>query len=360
MSGHHSKTSNTCLDETSLLGKGARVMLIKNIDVVDGLVNGISGTVTDIVYQNDSKFPHVVFVKFDDDKVGAQRRKNSAHPPPLVLGSTVIEPEEERATGKGGMRRQFPLKLAWACTVHKTQGITVDEAVVCLESIFAPGQAYVAMSRARTLTGLIIKDFEDKAIFCNAKIKDALQSMPPFLTEDIARPNIASNSFSVFLMNVQSLSGHVADLASCTQNFQPNCIAVTETWLSADTSLESVQIDSYSFHSCPRSLSYTSDEPVLLELQRQQHGGVGLYCSNSLVCEVFQASYVNLECLVCVCDSLDIVLAVIYRPPSYPVSLFKANLSVLREWLDSLDKTVALMGDFNDDVLTSSSLCRFF
>ena len=136
------------------------------------------------------------------------------------------------------------------------------------------GQAYVALSRVRTLSRLIIRDFADKAIFCNARIKDAIQSMPIFLTENMTRP-IKTNTFSVFLMNVKSLSGHVADLKSCAQHLQPNCIAVTETWLPADSSLESVQIEGFSFHSCSSSVSYTNSYATQVELQGQQHGGVG-------------------------------------------------------------------------------------
>lgn len=68
---------NTCLDEKLLLGKGARVMLCKNVDVMDGLVNGVCGTVTHIVYVNeDKKLPKTIYVRFDDNHIGAQRRKN--------------------------------------------------------------------------------------------------------------------------------------------------------------------------------------------------------------------------------------------------------------------------------------------
>ncbi|TKS65838.1 ATP-dependent DNA helicase PIF7 [Collichthys lucidus] len=64
LKGHHSIASNTCLEETLLLGKGARVMLCKNVDVADGLVNGVCGSVTDIVYgDNDKKFPRKVYMK---------------------------------------------------------------------------------------------------------------------------------------------------------------------------------------------------------------------------------------------------------------------------------------------------------
>ncbi|KAK0138394.1 ATP-dependent DNA helicase PIF1 [Merluccius polli] len=95
--GHHTKTYNTSLDQTLVLGVGACVMLLKNLDVDDGLVNGVCGTVTHVVYpDNDDKFPKMIFVKFDDDQVGTKMRSCSAFVAAVEMGSTGIEPEEER------------------------------------------------------------------------------------------------------------------------------------------------------------------------------------------------------------------------------------------------------------------------
>ncbi|KAK0138389.1 ATP-dependent DNA helicase PIF1 [Merluccius polli] len=97
--GHHTKTYNTSLDQTLVLGVGACVMLLKNLDVDDGLVNGVCGTVTHVVYpDNDDKFPKMIFVKFDDDQVGTKMRSCSAFVAAVEMGSTGIEPEEERVT----------------------------------------------------------------------------------------------------------------------------------------------------------------------------------------------------------------------------------------------------------------------
>ncbi|XP_073323364.1 uncharacterized protein [Pagrus major] len=361
ISGHHSRAYDTCLDETLLLGKDARVMLLKNLDVADGLVNGVCGTVTHIVYpENDgTRFPQTVYVKFDDDRVGVHKRKRCAFASAVEMGSTGIAPEEDRVTKKGGMRRQFPLKLAWACTVHKVQGITVDEAVVSLEKIFAAGQAYVALSRVRNLSGLVIRDFKEKVIYCKDTIKDAIENMPPFMVTNITRHKFSTQTFTVFLMNVQNLTQHVFDLALCTQHLQLNCIAVTETWLPAVSSFETVKMDGYVFHNQPRNLSYSSSNPILTEIQCQQHGGVGLYSADNLACNVLLVPNVNLECLVYHCTTYNILMAVIYRPPSYPMTLFKQYLGKLLDWLNPKSDTIAVMGDFNDDILKSSSVAKF-
>lgn len=92
-----------------------------------------------------------MFVRFDDDPVGRQRRKRTQRGSSDLAGSVGIEPEEERATKKSGMQRQFPLCIVQAQANFKVQGITVDRAVVCFKKIFAPGQAYVASSRVRRI-----------------------------------------------------------------------------------------------------------------------------------------------------------------------------------------------------------------
>jgi len=122
---HHVKVHNTNLAAKLLLGINARVMLIKNIDINDGLVNSVCGTVTHIARSDKNKLPEAIHVCFDDINVGMKRRKQCLTEPTREVQSTPIYVEEETVCTKGGLRRQFPLKLAWACTVHNSFKISL-------------------------------------------------------------------------------------------------------------------------------------------------------------------------------------------------------------------------------------------
>jgi hypothetical protein len=89
-----------------------------------------------------------------------------------------------------GTFSQFPIKLAWAVTVHKSQGLTFDRAVVDVGLAFASGQVYVALSRLRSLDGLILKTKIDPSVISNdtivvnfSKTKHALEQLQQMLQE---------------------------------------------------------------------------------------------------------------------------------------------------------------------------------
>ena len=76
---------------------------------------------------------------------------------------------EENAKTKASIE-QIPLRLAWAITVHKSQGMTLDTAVINLLDAFVSGQGYVALSRVRTLEGLILRGFNEVALTVDARV----------------------------------------------------------------------------------------------------------------------------------------------------------------------------------------------
>ncbi|CAG2232842.1 unnamed protein product [Mytilus edulis] len=167
----HCTKSDVCLPISILLAEGARVMLIKNEDTTDGLVNGVMGTVISIKDYSVNSLPSAIFVFFDNERVGKNAKLQK-----IICGKRCVglKPSSEDIPLSTCVRKQFPLKLAWACTIHKVQGLTVEECVVDLNKCFTYGQAYVALSRVTSKSGLHIKSIEseklDKKIFCDPDI----------------------------------------------------------------------------------------------------------------------------------------------------------------------------------------------
>lgn len=132
------------IDLTLELKTGAQVMFIRNDNSgKQEFYNGKIGTVVSM--KNNS-----VFVKCDDETLEVKRCEweNIRYTTDLQNGE--VKPETI------GTFTHFPLKLAWAITIHKSQGLTFDRAVIDAEKAFAPGQVYVALSRLRSLEGLTL------------------------------------------------------------------------------------------------------------------------------------------------------------------------------------------------------------
>lgn len=147
-------------DESLTLKPGAQVMFIKNDTSGDNrYYNGMLGIVM-------SLGPESVTVAVEDGgellTIGPETWKNTKY----TIGADQNIKEEEI-----GEFSQIPLRKAWAITIHKSQGLTFDRAIIDASASFTHGQTYVALSRCRTLEGLVLDaPLSINAIICDSTV----------------------------------------------------------------------------------------------------------------------------------------------------------------------------------------------
>lgn len=144
--------ANILAEKCLKLKIGAHVMCIANINLGGELqiANGSQGI---IVGFNNKKMPYVKFNAIDE---------------PILIDYYIWKSEFNKRVGL----MQIPLIYSWAITIHKSQGLTLENAIIDIGSnIFADGQTYVALSRIKSLDGLYLTSFDYSKIKCNPLVK---------------------------------------------------------------------------------------------------------------------------------------------------------------------------------------------
>lgn len=158
------------------LKKGAVVMCTANLNMDAGICNGSQGVVIDFVADQEDKtgYAELPLVRFSNGvvmRIPIQYR-HSVDYPMIAVG-------------------QIPLCLAWALTIHKIQGASMDMAEIDVgRSVFECGQTYVALSRIRSLNGLYLSSFHPQKIRANPKVVafyDSIQRKPEQIEAEMKR-----------------------------------------------------------------------------------------------------------------------------------------------------------------------------
>ncbi|MDF7665330.1 PIF1 family DEAD/DEAH box helicase [Bifidobacterium sp. ESL0745] len=140
---------NMLAPETLELKTGAAVMALRN-DADHQYVNGSIGTVEGFVSEAKGGWP---IVAFENGNTVIMKPASWD----MMDGETVL-----------ASVKQVPLRCAWAITIHKSQGMTLDRAVMNLRRTFAPGMGYVALSRVENLDGLYLDDISERAFMVSS------------------------------------------------------------------------------------------------------------------------------------------------------------------------------------------------
>ena len=357
------KPSDTGGLESELrVGIGCRVMLVSNIGVSDGLSNGATGTVSHIVVLADTVI--TILVEFDNPKVGVKAKRLSHyredHPNAVPVNRHEIAFGIGRHKCINATRRQFPLKLCWASTIHKVQGLTTDSIVVSFQGRFFAGQAYVALSRVKSLKGLYILDFDGSKIFAERAVSEEMKRLQKdnALSTEVSDNLSQKGCIKISHLNIRGIKSHKNDLRldPCVQESHVLCFCETFLWKEDIFCGEFIGKEHMSIFRIERPRQEDKCHT------RHSSGGILVAINEDLKPVLLRSkSSLHLEFLAIEINTVkgQILLVSLYRPPNGNITFFLQDVENLLN--DFVHTDYIIVGDFNEDILKSQGpVMNFF
>ena len=253
------------------------------------------------------------------------------------------------------IRKQFPLVLSWAVTIHKVQGMTMDRIVVDMtmsKGKFTKDQAYVAFSRVRTYEGLHLINYDRNQIKVCGRVKKEMDRLRrdrrlPVLEKGMIW-SMPKESVCILHLNVQGLSAKsrskYIDLLSNVELQKADVVCLTETHLSCGNEISVSDI-----WQCKKGSIYRCDR------NERKGGGVlmavsGRYRSKKIVME----SHLEGIAIELYCPERMVLICLYLSPSVNKKAAVKCVQKLLYDVSDLGDKVV-VVGDFNEDLLSDAS-----
>lgn len=340
---------------------GIAAEITSNVNVQDGITNGASCVIKQFEYRVEgSTRCSIIWVQFDDEKIGREIRtefkrlyksgieKNWTP----ILEITRLFKIQYYGTYQI-KRRQFPLRLGAAKTIHKAQGSTLKAAVVHFGTRKNDHMHYVGLSRVTHIENLHIIQLNENKIKLSSCVLEEMtrlreQAKIKCCVQNLVERNAETTVFSFF--NIRSLHKHIDDLKKDFNLISSDVLALSETRL-----IESDRNESFSL---PGYTLYRFDYPCNSE-QRSSYG-LALYIKDQLeILNCRREMIDNIQVFlidVILCNGKSMKLIFMHIPPKVNFMVLKNVLSsIFEQHLRMYLNPIIVTGDFNINNLSANS-----
>ena len=350
----------------------ARVFLTQNLDTADHLVNGALGTVVQINVGNNSpddpyiQLNGVIYVQFDKEEAGNKRKQR--HLPgqlsqcvPIVAETKDIDLRRDKRDKTSCIsltRKQYPLQVAYALTIHKSQGSQFDHIVLDFNranpetgremSSVPNGSAYTGLSRATTSEGIVVKNFSPNCIRVSEEIKKEYHRLRNEKLFTWEHPTHQLDGCIISFLNIVKWDKHIEHFLSDPVHLERCCIfSFVETNITSDPADNTTS-------------TRNSVVPSWVSVFKHTRHGICLMYNQHRVqlLHTYDTSQ-SLELLACRMkyEEEEFITVILYRPPD-TIGTFMADLTNEISRLPT-DKRIIILGDFNLDLMKDSNKVRF-
>jgi len=354
----------------------ARVFLTQNLDTADHLVNGALGTVVHINVGNNSRddpyvqLNGVIYVKFDNEEAGNKRKKR--HLPGKLSQCVPIEAETKKFDLDRGnknktscvevVRKQYPLQVAYALTIHKSQGSQFDHIVLDFyrtnpdtgrEMNSVPnGSAYTGLSRATSSKGIVVKNFSPNCIKVSEEIHKEYRRLRNEKLFKWEHPVHQLDGCIISFLNIVKWDKHFEHFLSDPAHLEKCCIfSFVETNITSDPTDNSTS-------------TRNSVVPSWVSVFKHTNHGICLMYNQDRVqlLDTYDTSH-SLELLACLMkyEEEEFITVILYREPDENMYAIRTFMTDLTNEISRLptDKRIIIVGDFNLDLMVDANKVRF-